>query len=435
MTENSFMDYGLHPAIRQDFLNAIHQADCASGNSLLASQQAAPAMASSMSQKPEYALNTMGTNVDSDFLSNSMQGLTSNIGENAWFRARLKRRLTIHLGYQDLPLIGTQASLNASEVFSSTTYGNTPVQDDWFSQQSRYIESITPPLPSESTHPIELRSPLEIFRQTTAIVILTTETLANAPLLSHLFHSLSPFLHRSLLYIDDLAHYQPPPPTSNIVYLIWLHHFDAPLRQALDTAVLAHLHAHARHFFLVLNAPSQLLVEHLHSTAMDKQSVLVLNYHSTSEHELVLLCSGHRGTFELVRSSLLECVCPKVKYIESTDQQAFSAYTVASVLQSANALNHFVDRQIQQTLNERFDSNFLRQNQSVIDELFPSAQQAPLTLPTNQRSLVQTMHADALNDKPKQATMMHDLFQNKVIQTRTAPPICQYFLQSVLDEH
>jgi hypothetical protein len=90
MTENSFMDYGLHPAIRQDFLNAIQQADFASGNSLLASHQSAPAMASSTPQKPEYSLNTMDTNVDSDFLLNSMQGLTSNIGKNASVRVRLK---------------------------------------------------------------------------------------------------------------------------------------------------------------------------------------------------------------------------------------------------------------------------------------------------------------------------------------------------------
>ena len=281
--------------------------------------------------------------------------------------------------------------------------------------------------------------PTDTFRQTTTIVILTSDTFASAPLLSHIFHSLSPFLHRSLLYIEDLAQYQPPPPTANIVFLIWLHHFDAPLCQALDTAVLAHLHAaYARHFFLVLNAPSQLLVEHLHSTAVDKQSILVLNYHSTDENELVLLCSGHRGTFEFIRSSLLECICPKVKYIESTDEQAFSAYTVASVLQSANVLHHFVDRQIQQTLNERFDSNFLRHNQGVIDELFPSAPQPlmPTSTPaTHQRSLVQTMNADVLKDKSKQADMMHDLFRNEVIQTRTAPPICQYYVQSVLDEH
>jgi hypothetical protein len=66
------------------------QADFASGNSLLASHQSAPAMASSTPQKPEYSLNTMDTNVDSDFLLNSMQGLTSNIGKNASVRVRLK---------------------------------------------------------------------------------------------------------------------------------------------------------------------------------------------------------------------------------------------------------------------------------------------------------------------------------------------------------
>ena len=64
MTNDSFMHYGLHPTIRQDFLNAIAQADYASSNEMYTSHHHLTTIPTA---KPTL-IPTMEDNTDNDFL-------------------------------------------------------------------------------------------------------------------------------------------------------------------------------------------------------------------------------------------------------------------------------------------------------------------------------------------------------------------------------
>jgi hypothetical protein len=171
---------------------------------------------------------------------------------------------------------------------------------------------------------------------------------------------------------------------------------------------------------------------------MDKRIILILRYHSTFDNEPLLLCSGNRTIFEMTRSSLLKYLCSKIKYIESNgdeDEQLYSSYCISSIMQSTNILNNFVNEQIHQTLNEKFQSNFLENNQNVINELFP---QLSITKTSNQNNLlelIQNSNDDLLTNQSKQTTIMNDLFQNGAIKTHIPPPICEYYTQNILHKN
>ena len=317
------------------------------------------------------------------------------------------------------------------EKTSQTSTANT----DWYTQQGLIVESITPPLPSQNDTQLEKISSSDHFHQTNSVIIITTKTYFNSSFISYLFNCFSHFPHHSIIYIDDpIINYQYPT-TSNISYLICLDHFDSTIKQALNSTVLNNLTAHITYLFLLLNAPSHELVKHFYSTVMDQRTIVVLHYHSTFENEALLLCSGSRTTYEMIRWTLLKYLCPKMKYIESEgDEQLYSAYCISSMIQCSNVLNHFVQEQIQETLNEKFDRNFLGNNQDIINELFP---QLSITKPTTQSNLLDFVHqsnADLLQNRSKQSTIMTDLLENGAIRTQIRPPICEYYLEHVLHE-
>jgi hypothetical protein len=186
-----------------------------------------------------------------------------------------------------------------------------------------------------------------------------------------------------------------------------------------------------------MNTPSHEFVKHIYSTVMDKRSILVLHYHLTFDNDPILLCSGNRTTFEMIRSSFLKYLCSKMKYIESNEdeeQQLYSAYCISSIIQSTNVLNHFANEQIQQTLNEKFEYDFLRNNQHVINELFPQLSINKSSNSNNLLELVQNSNADILKDPLKQSTIMKDLFRSGAIKTNIPPPICEYYTQKILHE-
>jgi hypothetical protein len=168
---------------------------------------------------------------------------------------------------------------------------------------------------------------------------------------------------------------------------------------------------------------------------MDQRTILILHYHSTFDNEPLLLCSGNRTTYEMIRSTLLKYLCSKVKYIESDEEQLYSAYCISSMIQSTNILNHFVDEQIQKTLNEKFDQNFLENNSNVINELFP---RLSIDKNSNENTLLDFVHQsneDLLQNKSKQSTIMNNLFENGSIKTPMPPPIHQYYLENILHEN
>jgi hypothetical protein len=298
--------------------------------------------------------------------------------------------------------------LNNNKTTQSLTTNN-----DWYAQQGLLVESITPPLPSQNDNQHESISSSDDFQTTNpAIIIITTNTYSNSSFISYLFNSLSNLFPSSIIYLDHLTNYQHPT-TSNIYYLICLDHFDSTIKEILDSTILNNLNAHINYFFLLMNTPSHELVRHIYSTVMDKRSILVLHYHLTFDNDPILLCSGNRRTFEMIRSSFLKYLCSKMKYIESNEdeeQQLYSAYCISSIIQSTNVLNHFANEQIPQlSINKSSNSN-------------------------NLLELVQNSNADILKDPLKQSTIMNDLFQSGAIKTNIPPPICEYYTQKILHE-
>ncbi|CAF4947906.1 unnamed protein product, partial [Rotaria socialis] len=201
------------------------------------------------------------------------------------------------------------------------------------------------------------------------------------------------------------------------------------------------LNAHINYLFLIINSPSYDLIRHFYSTITDTRSIVILQYHTTFDNEPLLLCSGNRTTFDKIQSSFLKYLCTKIKYIESSEnenEQLFSAYCISSIIQSTNILNNFINEKFQETLNGEFESDFLNNNQSVINELFPRVSTSkPTNNNNNNNNLLELIHnsnEDIVTNKSKQAIVMNGLFQNRAIKTRIPPTICEYYVQNILHE-
>ncbi|CAF4746035.1 unnamed protein product, partial [Rotaria sp. Silwood2] len=269
-----------------------------------------------------------------------------------------------------------------------------------------------------------------------SVIIITLKTYSNSSFISYLFNCLSNIFHSSIIYIDDLINYQHPN-TYNIYYLICFDYFDSIIKQTLNLTILNNLNAHINYLFLIINTPSYELIKHFYSIIIDKRTIMILHYHSTFDNESLLLCSGNRITFEMIRSTFLKYLCSKIKYIESNDneqEQLYSAYCISSVIQSTNILNYFINEQIQETLNEKFESDFLRNNQQVINELFPQLSINKISNGNNLLELIHKSNEDILKNKSKQSIVMNDLFQSCAIKTHIPPPICEYYVQNILHE-
>ena len=81
MTNDSFIHYGLHPTMKPDFLNAIHQADYYSNNEMCTNSNQSTSMIMITSQHQTNLFSKMENNIDNDFLLASSPMVTSNTGD------------------------------------------------------------------------------------------------------------------------------------------------------------------------------------------------------------------------------------------------------------------------------------------------------------------------------------------------------------------
>ncbi|CAF4766506.1 unnamed protein product, partial [Rotaria sp. Silwood1] len=82
MTNDSFIHYGLHPTIKQDFLNAINQADYGCSHDIYMNSNHLTSMTTMISQQQQQQQNFLSTiedNTDNNFLLTSSPMFTSNI--------------------------------------------------------------------------------------------------------------------------------------------------------------------------------------------------------------------------------------------------------------------------------------------------------------------------------------------------------------------
>ena len=69
------------------------------------------------------------------------------------------------------------------------------------------------------------------------------------------------------------------------------------------------------------------------------------------------------------------------------------------------------------TLNEKFQFDFLGNNQNVIEELFPQLTINKSSNSNNLLEFVQNSNEDILKNQSKQSTIMNDLFRSGAIKT------------------
>ncbi|CAF1300681.1 unnamed protein product [Rotaria sp. Silwood1] len=429
MTNDSFIHYGLHPTIKQDFLNAINQADYGCSHDIYMNSNHLTSMTTMISQQQQQQQNFLSTiedNTDNNFLLTSSPMFTSNIGH---YNSSYQQTSTPSLNFtiQSLDTLTTDNS-NINQMLTTS--------NDWHKEQGLLIESITPPLCSENDQQLDNISTSDNFQKQISVIIITSKTYTNSSFISYLFNCLSNIFHSSIIYIDDLRNYQHPN-THNIYYLICIDYFDSIIKQTLDLTILNNLNAHINYLFLIINAPSYEIIKHIYSIIIDKRTIFILHYHSTFDNEPLLLCSGNRTMFDMIRSTFLKYLCSKIKYIESNDneqEQLYSAYCISSIIQSTNILNYFINEQIQETLNHKFESNFLKNNQQVINELFPQLSISKISNDNNLLELIHKSNEDILKNKSKQSIVINDLFQSRAIKTHIPPPICEYYVQNILND-
>ncbi|CAF3286761.1 unnamed protein product [Rotaria socialis] len=426
MANHSFINYGLHPAMKQDFLNAVYQADYAISNEMYTHNNYITPRPTTMPHQSQSFLSTFEDNTDNNSLLMTSPEITSNTG---YYDSSYQP--SMDWTNQSLDKLITNNS-NTAQILTTT--------NDWYEQQGLFVESITPPISSENDSQLELIPSANNYQKENSIIIITSKIYSNSSFISHLFNCLSNVFQPSIIYIEDIIHYQHPH-TVNITYLISFDYFNSTIQQTLNSTILNNLNAHINYLFLIINSPSYDLIRHFYSTITDTRSIVILQYHTTFDNEPLLLCSGNRTTFDKIQSSFLKYLCTKIKYIESSEnenEQLFSAYCISSIIQSTNILNNFINEKFQETLNGEFESDFLNNNQSVINELFPRVSTSkPTNNNNNNNNLLELIHnsnEDIVTNKSKQAIVMNGLFQNRAIKTRIPPTICEYYVQNILHE-
>ncbi|CAF1286021.1 unnamed protein product [Adineta steineri] len=366
MSKNLLIHYDTYPQIKYHFLNAIHQAD-ANENS----------------------------NHNDKYISTS-NPITTN-------------------SRHSIPYTNNEYPLNSYHQYASNCSYNTQ-----FSLQNYCPCCTQTSIPSASNQlsiETNLNSQVNTFEKIHSVIILTTKTYANSSFISFIFNSLSNFFHSSIIYIDHLTNYQHPT-TSTISYLICFDHFDLTIKQTLNSTILNNLNAHINYLFLIINTPSQELITHFYSTIMNKRSILVLHYHySTFDNEPLLLCSGNRKTYEMIRLSFLKYLCSKIKYIESKEEQSSSSTDSVPFI---SQLDNIKSEPMIETVDQIFESELLTNDQNNTNESFPISSVVKHT-----EKLIERKHNN--NHKKK---IFKRRFKQKKISTSS-----EYSVQNILDNY
>ncbi|CAF3533917.1 unnamed protein product [Rotaria sp. Silwood1] len=333
MSKNLSLHYDSYPQIKNQFLNAVNQADYANMNEnshLIKSRN----YSSSYSFKTNHNDNYIPTS--NSFVTaceNSMSQPTNDYTLDSYSQTS-----NIYCQYPSNCSHNTQLHLH--NYCSYCTHSHFPCTDQLSSETNFNALSQL----NNNYHQLQndtMNSQIETFEKQISVIIITSKTYTNSSFISYLFNCLSNIFHSSIIYIDDLRNYQHPN-TYNIYYLICIDYFDSIIKQTLDLTILNNLNAHINYLFLIINAPSYEIIKHIYSIIIDKRTIFILHYHSTFDNEPLLLCSGNRTMFDMIRSTFLKYLCSKIKYIESNDNEQeqldlFNA--ISSPLNNSNKSN------------------------------------------------------------------------------------------------
>ncbi|CAF4171271.1 unnamed protein product, partial [Rotaria sordida] len=200
-------------------------------------------------------------------------------------------------------------------------------------------------------------------------------------------------------------------------------YFDLIIKQKLNLTILNNLNVYINYLFLIINAPSYELIKHLYSIIIDKQTIFILHYHLTFDNEPLLLCSGNRTKFEMIRSTFLKYLCSKIKYIESNDneQEQFDLSNTISCISQSNNIKNI---SIIDILNQKLESNAFINYQNLTNESLPVSSVMKRTKKLNEQKIFKNFRKKIFKSKFKQ-----HLSKNEMISTSSS----EYCVQNILE--
>ncbi|CAF2087938.1 unnamed protein product [Rotaria magnacalcarata] len=400
MSKHLSSHYDAHPQIKYQLLNAINQADYANMNGNF------------HSMKSDNSSSSYSYTTNQNYIPTSNSIDTTN----------------------DNP-VSYNYSLNSYYQYPSNSLCNTQVHHNnccSYCTQSKF--STTNQLPIETSlnsvsqvnnecsqfHSDAMSSQIDRFQKENSIVIITSKIYSNSSFISHLFNCLSNVFQPSIIYIEDIIHYQHPH-THNITYLISFDYFNSIIQQTLNSTILNNLNAHINYLFLIINSPSYDLIQHFYSTITDTRSILILQYHTAFDNEPLLLCSGNRLTFDKIQSSFLTYLCTKIKYMESDEtqpEQCDSSNGISSRSQS----NYFKNISMIEFPNQTVNSSSWQQHESFKNEYFSLSPIVKRKKILGQRSVF---------DNFRKKLFKRRLKQNQILSSASSESCIQNILQSL----
>ncbi|CAF0864250.1 unnamed protein product [Rotaria sordida] len=414
MSKNLFGHYDSYPQIKYQLLNAINQADYAHIN-----ENTHPIKSNNYSSSYLFK-----TDSNDNYISTSNSIVTpceNSISHtmNDYSLDSYSQTSNIYCQRPSNCSCNTQSYLN-----NYYSYGTQP---HFSSTDQLSIETnLNPVLQlNNNYHQFQndtMNTEIETFQKQNSVIIITSKTYSNSSFISYLFNSLSNIFHSSIIYIDDLINYQHPN-TYNIYYLICFDYFDLIIKQKLNLTILNNLNVYINYLFLIINAPSYELIKHLYSIIIDKQTIFILHYHLTFDNEPLLLCSGNRTKFEMIRSTFLKYLCSKIKYIESNDneQEQFDLSNTISCISQSNNIKNI---SIIDILNQRLESNAFINYQNLTNESLSVSSVMKRTKKLNEQKIFKNFRKKIFKSKFKQ-----HLSKNEMISTSSS----EYCVQNILE--
>jgi hypothetical protein len=156
---------------------------------------------------------------------------------------------------------------------------------------------------------------------------------------------------------------------------------------------------------------------------MDKRTIIILHYHSTFDNEPLLLCSGNRTTFEMIRSTLLIYLCSKVKYIESRGDEEEQFYSINDI-SFGYQINNIKNEPMVNSPNQSLESNSFINYPNISKEYLPVSSIMKHSKKLGRRRLITNLGKRILKRKFK-----HRLPKNRMIPVSSS----EYNVHNILD--
>ncbi|CAF2700873.1 unnamed protein product [Rotaria sp. Silwood2] len=150
---------------------------------------------------------------------------------------------------------------------------------------------------------------------------------------------------------------------------------------------------------------------------------MILHYHSTFDNESLLLCSGNRITFEMIRSTFLKYLCSKIKYIESNDNEQ-EQFDLSNTMSFAPQSNNIKNISMIDISNQTSPTNALIDYENITNESLFVSSMTKRAKKLNRQRVFNNFRKKLFNSKFKQ-----HLSENEIISNSSS----EYCVQNILE--